>query len=148
MVRVPFRVMAAAAGAIAAAALALGASAATAADAPPGVVVLKAARLFDGRADAAVRDGVVLVEGGTIKAVGSGLAVPAGARVIDLGDVDPPSRLHRRPYPPHRRVLGQLALGHGVRAAAERARVRDPGHRFRAPHPHGRLHHRPRRGQQ
>ncbi|RPH57035.1 amidohydrolase family protein, partial [bacterium] len=52
----------------------------------PDVVVLKAARLFDGRGDAVVRNGVVIVEGGTIRAVGEGLAVPAGARVIDLGD--------------------------------------------------------------
>jgi len=55
------------------------------AQAPP-VVVLKAARLLDGKADAAIRDGVVIVEGGRIKAVGSRLAVPAGAKVIDLGD--------------------------------------------------------------
>ena len=40
----------------------------------PEVVVLKAARLFDGKSEAAVRDGVVVVEGGLIKAVGSGLA--------------------------------------------------------------------------
>ena len=53
---------------------------------PPQVTVLKAARLFDGKGDAAVRDGVVIVEGRKIKAVGSGLAVPAGATVIDLGD--------------------------------------------------------------
>src|SRR6185436_17970116 len=52
----------------------------------PAVVVLKAARLFDGRGDALVRDAVVVVEGGTIKAVGRGLAVPPGAQVIDLGD--------------------------------------------------------------
>jgi imidazolonepropionase-like amidohydrolase len=50
------------------------------------VVVLKAARLFDGKSQAAVRDGVVVVEAGKIKAVGSALAVPAGARVIELGD--------------------------------------------------------------
>ena len=54
--------------------------------AAPEVVVLKAARLFDGRGDAVVDNGVVIVEGGTIKAAGPGLAVPAGARVIDLGD--------------------------------------------------------------
>jgi len=54
--------------------------------APPQVVVLKAARLFDGRGDAAVSNGMVVVEGGTIKAVGQNLAVPAGAKVIDLGD--------------------------------------------------------------
>jgi imidazolonepropionase-like amidohydrolase len=50
------------------------------------VVVLRAARLFDGKSDAPVRDGVVVVEGGRIKAAGAGLAAPAGARVIDLGD--------------------------------------------------------------
>jgi imidazolonepropionase-like amidohydrolase len=52
----------------------------------PEVVVLKAARLFDGKSDTLVRNGVVIVEGSRIRAVGSGLAVPAGARVVDLGD--------------------------------------------------------------
>jgi imidazolonepropionase-like amidohydrolase len=47
---------------------------------------LKAARVFDGTSDRAIANGVVLVEGGRIKAVGAGLAVPAGATVIDLGD--------------------------------------------------------------
>jgi imidazolonepropionase-like amidohydrolase len=50
------------------------------------VVVLKAARMFDGRGDATVPNAVVIVESGRITAAGSGLAVPAGARVIDLGD--------------------------------------------------------------
>jgi imidazolonepropionase-like amidohydrolase len=53
---------------------------------PPATVVLRAARLFDGKSDALVANGVVIVQGGTIIAAGSGLAVPAGARVIDLGD--------------------------------------------------------------
>jgi imidazolonepropionase-like amidohydrolase len=66
-------------------ALALAAPSVAAAATGP-IVVLKAARLFDGRGETAIRDGVVIVEGGTIKAVGSGLAAPAGARVIDLGD--------------------------------------------------------------
>ncbi|HWM94329.1 MAG TPA: amidohydrolase family protein [Thermoanaerobaculia bacterium] len=52
----------------------------------PEVVALKAARLFDGKGDKTVRNAVVIVEGGKIKAVGSGLEVPAGARVVDLGD--------------------------------------------------------------
>jgi len=52
----------------------------------PEVVVLKAARLFDGRGDAAIPNGMVVVEGDTIRAAGANLAVPAGARVIDLGD--------------------------------------------------------------
>ncbi|PYQ06998.1 MAG: amidohydrolase [Acidobacteria bacterium] len=50
------------------------------------VVVLKAARMFDGRGDTTVPNAVVIVESGRITAAGSGLAVPAGARVIDLGD--------------------------------------------------------------
>jgi imidazolonepropionase-like amidohydrolase len=50
------------------------------------VVVLKAARLFDGTGDKTIANGVVIVEAGKIKAAGAGLAVPAGARVIDLGD--------------------------------------------------------------
>ena len=52
----------------------------------PEVIALKAARLFDGRGDAVVANGVVIVEGGEIKAAGSGLPIPAGARVLDLGD--------------------------------------------------------------
>ena len=50
------------------------------------VVALKAARMFDGRSDSTVSNAVVVVEGGKIKAAGSGVAVPAGARVIDLGN--------------------------------------------------------------
>lgn len=50
------------------------------------VTVLKAARMFDGRGAGSVKDGVVLIAGGRIRDVGSGLPVPAGATVIDLGD--------------------------------------------------------------
>ncbi|HQZ16470.1 MAG TPA: amidohydrolase family protein [Vicinamibacteria bacterium] len=50
------------------------------------VLALKAARLFDGTREATVANGVVIVEGGKVKAAGPGLAIPAGARVIDLGD--------------------------------------------------------------
>ena len=66
---------------------ALGAVAVTAhaADAPT-VVVLKAARLVDGRGGAPLAPAMVRVEGDRIAEVGSRLAVPAGARVIDLGD--------------------------------------------------------------
>jgi imidazolonepropionase-like amidohydrolase len=52
----------------------------------PEVTVLRAARLFDGRGDSTSANAVVVVEGALIKAVGSGLGVPAGAKVIDLGD--------------------------------------------------------------
>jgi len=52
---------------------------------PPHVVALKAARLFDGTSDAVVTNAVVIVEGTRIRSVGG--PVPAGAEVIDLGDV-------------------------------------------------------------
>ena len=55
------------------------------AKAPP-IVAVKAARLFDGKADALQANGVVLVQGSKILAVGTDLAIPAGAEVIDLGD--------------------------------------------------------------
>lgn len=57
-----------------------------AADAPTGITVLKAARLFDGKARSLLAGGMVIVEGGTITALGTNLPVPAGANVIDLGD--------------------------------------------------------------
>src|SRR5262245_41740697 len=59
---------------------------ATAGGPKPAVTALKSARLFDGKADELVHDGVVLVEGPKIVAVGSGLSIPDGATVIDLGD--------------------------------------------------------------
>lgn len=53
-----------------------------------GVVVLKAARLIDGTGKAPILNGVVVVTDDKITAVGAAdrVAVPAGARVIDLGD--------------------------------------------------------------
>jgi imidazolonepropionase-like amidohydrolase len=52
--------------------------------AAPAVTVVKAARLFDARAGRLVTPGLVVVEGGRIKAIGG--AAPAGAAVLDLGD--------------------------------------------------------------
>src|SRR5881392_970307 len=49
-------------------------------------IVLKAARMFDGKWKALVQNGVVIVQGNTIVDVGSNIAVPDGARLIDLGD--------------------------------------------------------------
>jgi imidazolonepropionase-like amidohydrolase len=54
----------------------------------PRAVVLRAARLFDGTSEEVVSGGVaVLIEGGKIRAVGRAVSVPAGAQVIELGDV-------------------------------------------------------------
>jgi imidazolonepropionase-like amidohydrolase len=49
-------------------------------------VVLKAARLFDGKSNALVSPGVVVVNDGKILAAGTSAAIPADAEVIDLGD--------------------------------------------------------------
>jgi len=64
--------------------IALALSAALAAAPPP--LVVKAARLFDGRSDKIVSPGVVVLQGDRIVAAGPGAAVPQGAQVIDLGD--------------------------------------------------------------
>lgn len=49
-------------------------------------VAIRAARLIDGKGETVVKNAVVLVEGEKITAVGSGLAIPLDATVIDLGD--------------------------------------------------------------
>lgn len=51
-----------------------------------GVTVIRAARLFDGKSETLQSPGVVVVEKGLIVAVGPSVAVPAGAKTIDLGD--------------------------------------------------------------
>ena len=53
---------------------------------PAPVTAIRAARLFDGKSDTTVANGVVVVQGSKILAAGSGVSVPAGATVIDLGD--------------------------------------------------------------
>src|SRR5580692_6771490 len=54
--------------------------------APSKTVVLKAARMFDGKSDSLTSPGLVVITHKKITAVGSGASVPAGAQVIDLGD--------------------------------------------------------------
>ncbi|HXI61856.1 MAG TPA: hypothetical protein VNF70_04065, partial [Pyrinomonadaceae bacterium] len=54
-----------------------------------GIVALKAARLIDATGAAQVKNAVVIVTNNRITAVGesSSVRIPAGAKVIDLGDV-------------------------------------------------------------
>jgi imidazolonepropionase-like amidohydrolase len=59
----------------------------TPASAPAQTVVLKAAHLFDGRSGKLSEPGLVVVTGERIVAVGASANAPAGARVVDLGDV-------------------------------------------------------------
>src|ERR1043166_843783 len=57
-----------------------------AANAADKTIVLKAARLFDGKSKALVQNGVVNVQGSKIIDAGSNLSAPTDAQVIDLGD--------------------------------------------------------------
>src|SRR6059058_5112540 len=57
-----------------------------AAQAADQLIVLKAARFFDGKSDALLQNAVVIVQGDKIIDAGSNLPVPSDAQVIDLGD--------------------------------------------------------------
>src|SRR5213596_2296070 len=50
------------------------------------LIALKAARMFDGKSNALVRNGVVVVQGDKILDAGSNLPIPSAAYLIDLGD--------------------------------------------------------------
>jgi imidazolonepropionase-like amidohydrolase len=56
-----------------------------AADLPQHVVAIRAARLIDGRGGKTVSPAVIVVRGNKIESIGG--SVPAGAQVIDLGDM-------------------------------------------------------------
>src|SRR4051794_9640853 len=65
--------------------LAVGSTVAVRAADPSGVTAVRCARLIDVKAGRAVPDAVILIANGRITAVGPNLAIPAGARLIDLG---------------------------------------------------------------
>ena len=65
--------------------LLLMATALVAADTSSPVMVIRAAHLIDGRGTAPVSPGVVVVRGNRIESLGG--PIPAGAQVIDLGDM-------------------------------------------------------------
>src|SRR3954463_2032349 len=50
------------------------------------ITVLRAARMIDGKSDAVIAPAVIVIRGNHIEAAGSNIAVPANAKVIDLGD--------------------------------------------------------------
>ncbi len=60
------------------------------------ITAIKAARMFDGKGDQVVSPGLVIIANGHIQSVGGG--IPAGAKVIDLGDAicSPASSIHTR----------------------------------------------------
>ena len=93
-----------------------------------------------------IRNAVVIVEGGKIKAVGSGLA---GARRGARSSTSATPRCCPGFIDAHTHLTGESAdnwlQGAIERHAAQRAGDGDPRHRLRAPHADGRLHHRARR---
>src|SRR5438874_5315022 len=60
---------------------------AVAAGAADQTIVLKAARMFDGKSKSLIPNGVVVVQGDKIVDVGSNIAIPSDAKVLDLGDM-------------------------------------------------------------
>src|SRR5499427_5995184 len=50
------------------------------------IIVLKAARMFDGKSNSLVQNGVVVVKDDKIVDAGSSVQIPDGVRVVDLGD--------------------------------------------------------------
>src|SRR4029434_2337171 len=50
-------------------------------------IVLKAARIFDGKSKSLITNGIVVVQGDKIVDVGSAVTIPSDAKVIDLGDM-------------------------------------------------------------
>ena len=66
--------------------LSLGASGNSSAEPPkPGVIILKAARVYDGRGGPPIAPASIRIEGEKIAQIGPSLETPAGAQVIDLG---------------------------------------------------------------
>jgi imidazolonepropionase-like amidohydrolase len=53
---------------------------------PKRTVVIKAARIFDGKSERLITPGVIVVSDGRIQSVSTSAQIPAGAEVIDLGD--------------------------------------------------------------
>jgi imidazolonepropionase-like amidohydrolase len=51
-----------------------------------GVLIIKAARLYDGRGDRVVSPALIVVRGSRIEAIGAGSPVPPDATVVDAGD--------------------------------------------------------------
>ena len=80
------------------------------------VVAIKAGRLFDSRSGQMLTNQVVLIRGDRVSDVGAGLAIPAGAKVIDLsnatvmpGMIDPHVHLNTGGASEAQRAL--IALG-------------------------------------
>src|SRR5260370_17057681 len=67
------------------------------------VIALKAARMFDGKSKSLAMNGVVVVQGDKIVGVGSNVAIPSNAKVIDLSDptLSPPFMDSHPPPTPH-----------------------------------------------
>ena len=73
------------------------------ADVPAGAIALVGARIITAAGDTVIENGTVVVEGNRITAVGRGVAIPAGAKQIDVARQDDHAGHHRRPRARRRR---------------------------------------------
>lgn len=97
------------------------------------IIVLEAARMFDGKSNAVIKPGLVIVNGNRIESVGPGTPIPPEARTIDLGDATllpgfMDAHTHLRGTPPgdsNARLLSALmeTLPERALAAAPMARL-------------------------
>src|SRR5438093_9537730 len=109
---------------------ALAVAPATRAQTPDVSVVIRAARLIDGRGGAPIAPAMVRVQGERIIGVGSSIAVPAGARMIDLGGatllpglIDLHTHLTNRMVVHWEEGLTKTTPGHDALWGARNARV-------------------------
>src|SRR5229473_5122881 len=78
---------------------------------PPRPIVLKSARLFDGKAEMTVSPGLIVIRAGKIAGVGKNAPVPEDAEVIDLGEATLLPGVDGRSHPPDRRGERRLEAG-------------------------------------
>ncbi len=109
-------------------------------------IVVRAARMFDGRGERVVSPGVVVVAGGRIVAAGPSAAVPAGAEVIDLGDATLLPGFMDCAHAPVGRGQRRLEAGRVGRAQEVCRRAGARRERLRASDAAGGLHDRARLG--
>ena len=97
-------------------------------------IAIRAGRLIDGRGGPPVANAVILVEGERITAVGSGLPIPAGARVIDLststvlpGFIDAHTHVTTQPSDYYEDIFRKTPIDVAIKAHVFAKRTLDAG---------------------
>ena len=97
-------------------------------------IAIRAGRLIDGRGGPPVANAVILVEGERITAVGPGLTIPAGARVIDLssstvlpGFIDAHTHVTTQPSDYYEDIFRKTPINVAIKAHVYAKRTLDAG---------------------